>query len=68
MNTYMINIEETVVDSFTVEANNIDEAIETAVNNYNNGIFVLEPGNLVAKQLTVVNFFEKEICSEWLEF
>jgi len=64
----MINIEETVVDSFTVEANNIDEAIETAVNNYNNGIFVLEPGNLVAKQLTVVNSFEKEICSEWLEF
>ena len=65
MPLYRINIEEMIVDTFEVEADSEDEAMEIAVDNYNSGIFVLEPGNLVAKQMSIET---DEYTTEWFEF
>jgi len=65
MPLYRINIEEMIVYTFEVEADSEDEAMEIAVDNYNSGIFVLEPGNLVAKQMSIET---DEYTTEWFEF
>lgn len=66
MPKYKIAIEETIVDNFEVEANSLKEAIETAIQNYKKGEFVLEPGNLVSKQLAVIEPSYDE--PEWIKF
>ena len=55
-NIYTITIEETVSDVFYLEANSIAK--------YNNGVFVLEPGNLIETNLLVGNDNES---SDWFE-
>ena len=64
---YTITIEETVSDTFEVEANSIKEATEKAIQNYNEAIFVLEPGNVTATHMQAVSEDEKE-DSDWFEF
>ena len=65
MKKYKISIEETIVDTFEVEANTHEEAIEIAIKNYKTGEFVLAPGHLVAKQMAV----EKPNGeTEWFDF
>lgn len=61
---YTITIEETVSDVFYLEANSLEEAIEKAIANYNNGVFVLEQGNLIETNLLVGNDNES---SDWFE-
>lgn len=64
---FEITIEEVVSDTFELEAENINEAIEKAINKYKNCEFVLEPGNLLYKKLSVKSvFFDNE--TEWIEF
>jgi len=65
MNNFKIAIEEMISDTFEVEANSLDEAIEIAKEKYKNGEFVLESGNLVAKQMAVI---EPNKETEWIEF
>jgi hypothetical protein len=66
MKIFKIAIEEMVVDTFEVEANDAEEALQTAIEKYKNGIFVLEPGNVTSRQISIV----KPNCegNEWLEF
>lgn len=66
MKRYKILIEETVVGAFHVEAENLEEAIDCAIKNYKNCVFVNEPGELVAKQMAIVNPHEE--VTEWFEF
>ena len=61
---YTITIEETVSDVFYLEANSLEEAKELAIANYYNGVFVLEPGNLIETNLLVGNDNES---SDWFE-
>lgn len=61
---YTITIEETVSDVFYLEANSLEEAKELAIANYNNCVFVLEPGNLIETNLLVGNDNES---SDWFE-
>ena len=61
---YTITIEETVSDVFYLEANSLEEAKELAIANYNNGVFVLEPGNLIETNVLVENDKEN---SGWFE-
>lgn len=63
-NIYTITIEETVSDVFYLEANSLEEAIEKAIAKYNNGVFVLEQGNLIETNLLVGNDNES---SDWFE-
>ena len=64
MKKYTITIEETVSDIFYLEANSLEEAKEKAIENYNNSVFVLEPGNLIETNILVENDKEN---SGWVE-
>ena len=64
MKKYTITIEETVSDVFYLEANSLEEAKEIAIANYNNSVFVLEPGNLIETNVLVENDKEN---SGWFE-
>lgn len=61
---YTITIEETVSEVFYLEANSLEEAKELAIENYNNSVFVLEPGNLIETNVLVENDKEN---SGWFE-
>jgi hypothetical protein len=63
---FKIAIEETISQEFEVEADNQQQALEKAKQNYYNGSFVLEPGEVQCKQMAVVNDNNNE--AEWLEF
>ena len=64
---FIITIEEMVTEDFEVFAKSEEEAEEIATEKYSNGEFVLEPGNLVAKQMQIHNVTEDEY-TEWFEF
>lgn len=64
---YIITIEERITDTFELEADNLEEAIETAIKNYNEAKFVLEPGNVTATYMQAISGDEKE-NSAWFEF
>lgn len=63
---FVICIEEMVSEEFEVEAETPDRALEIAEEKYNSGEFVLEPGNLVSKQMCIT--FPGDECTEWIEF
>lgn len=51
---YTIIIEETVSEELTLEAENKKEAMEEARRLYRQGVWVLEPGNLVEVRFQVL--------------
>ena len=61
---FNITIEEVISQNFNIEANTYNEAISIAKEKYNNGEYVLEPGNLLEKRIAVLN---GKNC-EWIEF
>lgn len=63
---FVIAIEETVSEYFEVEAEDAEKAIKTAEEKYKKCEFVLEPGNLVYKQISIVEPADE--VSEWLPF
>ena len=64
MQTYKIGIEEIVSAEFKVEAENSEQALEIAKEKYRSGEFVLEPGELQSKNISILG----PICTEWKEF
>lgn len=66
MKKFVIAIEETVSQNFEIEAENAEQAMKLAENKYQNGEFVLEPGEICFKQMTVVK--PEEEMTEWHEF
>lgn len=64
---YIITIEEMVSQAFTVDAANMEEAMELAEQKYNNSEFILSPGNLVAKQMSG-HCLETDEATDWVEF
>ena len=67
MKIFKITIEETVSETFDIKAETMEAAMEIAEENYNNGDLVLEPGNLVAKQMMAEDEENNEV-TEWVEF
>jgi hypothetical protein len=66
MRRFVVTIEEHISQAFEVEANDIEEAMEIAEESYNNGEFVLEPGEVNAK-LMMADDGEGD-CTDWTEF
>lgn len=66
MKKYVIAIEETVVDSFTVYANSSAEAMDLADEKYRNGELVLAPGEVTFKKMAVIK--PSSESTEWVEF
>lgn len=62
-----ITIEEQVSETFEIMADNIEEAMEIAEEQYKNGDIALEPGNLVAK-LMMAEDEETGEFTDWTEF
>ena len=63
---FKVTIEEHISETFEVEANTLEEAMEIAEQKYNDGEFVLEPGNLTYKCMSADD--GKGDCTEWVEF
>lgn len=63
MKKFIVIIEETVSQEFEVEAENLESAEELAIDKYHNGIFVLEPGELYDKQMSIVDTETQEQTS-----
>lgn len=64
---YYVTIEEMVSQRFEINANSIEEAINIVEGKYNAGEIVLEPGELVAKQMCAESKDGSD-TSEWVEF
>ena len=65
MKKYVVTIEEVVSEEFVLEADSLD-AIEKTIANYNEGSFVLEPGNLIETNILIKNEENNE-SSDWFE-
>ena len=66
MKKFIIAIEEMISEEFEVEAETAEEAMEMAKHKYDIGEYVLSPGNLAAKQMSVVS--PDNEATEWVEF
>lgn len=66
MAKYTVTIEEKVSQGFEVEAESAEKAMEIAEQKYHDGEFVLEPGELVAKQMAITS--PESEATEWTEF
>lgn len=67
MKKFIVTIEEMVSKEFKVLAEDNEEAEKIAAEKYKSGEFVLEPGNLVAKQMEIYNATDDE-WTDWIEF
>ena len=63
---FKICIEEIVSQTFTVMAKDYDDAIDLAIRNYEQGDFVLEPGDVVTRQVAITSPAYE--VTEWVEF
>ena len=61
---FIVTIEETVSDEFEIEADNREEALKLAEEGYYKGDYVLCPGNVEYKQISVQDNNE---CGDWYE-
>ena len=61
MKKFCVTIEEIISDEFEIEAESKEDAISKAIEKYKSGEFVLEPGNLESKKISIEN-------DEWIEF
>jgi len=66
MKVFQICIEETVSQMFSVIAKDNEEAIKIASEKYHDHEFVLNPGELISKQMAII--LPEEQASEWIEF
>lgn len=66
MSEFTVIIEETVAESFVVEAENETEALNIAQKKYKTGEFVLCNGEVQHKQIAVAGYDKKNL--KWYEF
>ena len=59
----LVNIQEVVSETFEIESNSVEEALEIAREKYDNGEIVLEPGELIS---TSASAYDEKI-GEWSE-
>lgn len=61
MKKFTLIIEETVVDEFEVNANNEQEALEIVRDKYKKGEFILSPGEVQYRQMTIKSPMKDEM-------
>jgi hypothetical protein len=64
---FFITIEETVSETFEIEENSMDEALEVAKHKYYKGELVLEPGCVTNRMIHGIEENSEE-GTEWMEF
>lgn len=65
MKTFKITIRETVSEIFNIESSSKEDAIKKIIEKYNNCEIVLEPGELISKELKII---EDDAENDWIEF
>ena len=63
---FKITVEESVAKTFEVRGDTAEEALEKAKRLYNNGDLVLDPGDLISKQISITEPISE--ATEWEEF
>lgn len=63
---FIVTIEEMVSDNFEIEAETAEDAMRIAEEKYHCCEFVLEPGNLICKQMSILS--PNNESTEWIEF
>ena len=64
---YKITIEETVSETFEIDADSMENALKKAETGYNQGKYVLAPGNVTFKQMSGMCEETNEV-SDYMEF
>jgi hypothetical protein len=64
---FFITIEETISETFEVEENSVDEAVEVAKSKYNSGEFIVESGDVINRMIHSREENSEE-GTEWIEF
>jgi hypothetical protein len=67
MKKFKVIIEETISQEFEVEAENFESAEDIATEKYYKGEFVLEPGEVDYKQMSIIDDETQEQTS-WFDF
>ena len=55
-----------MVQNFEIEADSQEEALNKLETGYKNGIYVLEPGEVQSKKMSIVK--PEQNATEWIEF
>lgn len=66
MKTYKITIEEHISETFEVEANSLEEAMQSAEKSYYNEEFIIGP-NVTARLMQGVTE-DYDVVTDWVEF
>lgn len=67
MKKYHVIIEETVSETFEIEAASQEDAVSAAIREYNAGNFVVDSDNVEHRQISVIGD-DGELSTEWVEF
>lgn len=59
-------IEETISEEFEIDAESKEDAISKAIEKYKSGEFVLSPGNLESRKISIVD--DDSEINDWIEF
>ncbi len=66
MRKYHVVIEETISETFEIEATSEKDAISKAIQEYNNGNFVVESDNVEQRQISVIG--NDGELTDWIVF
>ena len=66
MRKYHVVIEETISETFEIEASSEDDAISGAIQEYNAGNFVVYSDNVEHRQISIIG--DDGEFTEWIEF
>lgn len=66
MKKYRVVIEETISEIFEIEADSEEEAVSGAIQEYNEGNFVIGSDNVECRQISVVD--ENGELTDWITF
>lgn len=67
MKTFKVHIEETIVQTFDIEAETMEKAMRIAESDYQCGFLVVDDPTLVARQMMAEDE-EADEATEWVEF
>ena len=66
MKKYRVVIEETISEEFEIEATSEEDAVSKAIQEYDAGNFVLSPGNVESRQISITG--EDGELNDWITF
>lgn len=66
MKEYLVIIEETISETFEIEATSEEDAVSRAIEEYNAGSFVVGPDNVEHRQISVIG--DNGELTDWIEF